>query len=163
MVMIHQIAMSAEAPPVSRKVVLWVAAALAVLLAALAGYGIAGGFAPKLGPRVAAEAIQAWQSGDRAAVDAAYAPSARVVLDGRTLAAGRAGITSAIKSSLGLGDTYAQVGTVAQYSIRGGDIYVSGLVEVDGPQHPGGEFLTTLYQIRDGQVIHQVFTPAPPG
>lgn len=163
MVMIHQIAMSGEAPPVSRKAVLWVAGALAVLLAALAGYGVAGGFSAKLGPRVAAEAVQAWQSGDRADVDAVYAPSARLVLDGRTIATGRAAITAAINTVRGLGDTYRQVGSVAQYSIRGGDVYVSSLVEVDGPQHPGGDLLLTLYQIRDGQVIRQTVAQAPPG
>lgn len=162
MVLTHQIAMSSEAPRGTRRVPLVVAAVLSALLVGLFGYIAGGGFAPHPGSQVADSVARAWKSGDQSAVSTLYAPHAELLVDGSLAATGPEAIGRTIRADLAAGDSVRSLGAVTTYGIPGGDRYVSGLVEVSGPDHPGGDVYELLLQVRDGLVVRQTLTPSEP-
>lgn len=104
--------------------------------------------------------MEAWATGDQAAIDAIYAEDAQMVLDGETIAENREEMTSTISGAIGIGNTYRQVGSVVEYVASDDDLYVATLVEVVGPGHPTGVPVVGFYRVRDGKVIRHVFIDA---
>lgn len=62
----------------------------------------------------------------------------------------------AIATAIGIGNTYTQVGPVAE----DGDMYIGTLVDVVGGAHPNGDPLVGFYRVRNGEVIRHVFMGA---
>jgi hypothetical protein len=104
--------------------------------------------------------MEAWASGEDAAIEAAYDPAVVMILDGDELAADRDGIASVIRGAKRFGNTYAQVGPVSEYQHTSGDTFVATLVEVRGAGHPQGDAAVGFYRVRDGKVIRHVFMDA---
>jgi ketosteroid isomerase-like protein len=101
--------------------------------------------------------MEAWATGDQAAIDAIYAEDVQMVLDGGTIAENREEMTSTISGAISIGNTYRQVGSVVEYVASDDDLYVATLVEVVGPGHPTGVPIVGFYRVRDGKVIRHVF------
>jgi hypothetical protein len=139
---------------------------VAVLLAGVAGYAIAGGFSSdsSTGQGVSDRVMDAWATGDTTAIEAAYAPGVQLVLIydelEEVIASNRSEISAAIRGAIGMGNTYTQIGPVATYVGPDGDLYVSSLVEVKGAGHPDGSPLIGFYRVRDGRVTRQIFLDA---
>lgn len=134
---------------------LLVAAVLAVLLAGLGGYALAGGFSTSEGQDVADSVIQVWRSGDVEDMNAIYAPTIEFTLDGATSTLSREQLRANIQTSLtesGLTgeDAIRQIGPVAELTDGDGDLYVSTMVELGGVPYSG------FYRVRDGKVISHV-------
>ncbi len=104
--------------------------------------------------------MEVWATGDPAEIDAIYAEDVQMVLDGEMIADNRERITSVILGAIDAGNTYRQVGPVAEYVAANGDVYVATLVEVVGAGHPTGVPVVGFYRVRDGQVIRHVFMDA---
>ncbi len=112
------------------------------------------------GQSISEKVMQAWATGDPAAIEAVYAPDVVMKVDGETAAAGRDPIASVIRNAIKYGNTYRQVGPVIEYRASDGDLYVTTTVEVVGPDHPKGDPVIGFYRVRDGQVIHHIFIDA---
>lgn len=108
----------------------------------------------------AAMVMKAWASGDAADIEAVYASDVRMILDTQTLASDRDEITGVITEAIGIGNTYEQVGPVAEYVASGGDTYIATVVKVTGIAHQTGVPVVGFYRVRDGKVIRHVFMDA---
>jgi hypothetical protein len=133
-----------------------VAAVLAVMLAGLGGYALAGGFSTSEGQRVADSVIQVWRTGDVEDMQAIYAPTVEFGLDGESSAISREQLRADIQimlteSGLTGEDAISQVGPVAELTDGDGDLYVSTMVELGGVPYSG------FYRVRDGKVVSQEF------
>lgn len=113
-----------------------------------------------VGASISEMVMEAWATGDQADIDTVYAENVRMVLDDETLAENREEITSVITGAIGIGNTYRQVGPVAEHLAADGDLYVATLVEVVGIGHPEGVPVVGFYRVRDGKVIRHVFMDA---
>lgn len=149
----------------------WLVAAIAlagILVAAIGGYSVAGGFTAESaapGQDVADRVATAWATGDAASIAAAYDPKVQVVLvyddTEDVIATNINELTTAIKGAIGFGNTYQQVGPVAYYrSAEDGDVFVASLVEVKGMAHTVGDPLVGFYRVRNGKVTRHVFMDA---
>jgi len=112
------------------------------------------------GQSISEKVMQAWATGDQAAIEAVYAPGVVLKVDDGTAAAGRDPIASVIRNAIKYGNSYRQVGPVIEYRASDGDLYVTTTVEVVGPDHPKGDPVIGFYRVRDGQVIHHIFMDA---
>lgn len=133
-----------------------VAAVLAVVLAALGGYALAGGFSTSEGQHVADSVIQVWRTGNVADMNATYAPNVEVGGDGNTAMLSRAQLQANIQTGLRLSgatgeNVIRQIGPVSEYRDGNGDLYVSTLVETYGVPY------SAVYRVRDGKVIAQEY------
>ena len=139
---------------------------LALFLAGLAGYAIAGGFTSESsrGQEMSDGVMEAWATGDAASIAATYDPAVQVLLvyDGTedVVAKNAKELTEAINGAIGFGNTYRQIGPVSTYQTEGGDLYVASTVEVTGPGHPEGVPLVGFYRVRNGRIIRHVFLDA---
>ena len=104
--------------------------------------------------------MEAWATGEQADIDAVYAENVRMVLDDETVAENRDEITSVITGAISFGNTYQQIGPVADYFAANGDLYIATLVEVVGAGHPDGDPIVGFYRVKDGKVIRHVFIDA---
>jgi cell division protein FtsB len=112
------------------------------------------------GESIAELAMEAWATGDQAAIDAIYAEDVQMVIDGETIAENREEMTSTLNAALGIGNTYRLVGSTVEYVASDDDLYVAALVEVVGLGHPTGVPVVGFFRIRDGKVIRHVFIDA---
>ncbi len=112
------------------------------------------------GESIAEMVMNAWAGGDQADIRAVYAEDVRMVVDADTLASNRQELTELIRGVIDFGNTYRQVGPVAEYLASGGDTFIATLVEVVGPGHPTGVPIVGFYRVRDGEVIRHVFIDA---
>ncbi len=104
--------------------------------------------------------MEAWSGGDTAAIERIYDTDVVMVLDGDTVAENRQQITEIVEGAIGIGNTYQQIGSVAEYTDSNGDLFIATLVEVVGPGHPTGDPIVGFYRVRDGKVIRHVFMDA---
>ena len=135
---------------------LLVAAVLAVVLAGLGGYALAGGFSTSEGQRVADSVIQVWRTGNVEDMNAIYAPTVEFGLDGDTSTISREQLRANIQVSLTNSgqtgeDAISQVGPVAELADGDGDLYVTTMVEMGGVSYSG------FYRVHDGMVVSHVF------
>lgn len=137
------------------------------LLAVLALAAVACSAAPTVSQGASASAkstaalvMKAWASGDSADIEAVYATDVRMILDTDTLASDREEIAGVITEAIGIGNTYEQVGPVAEYVAADGDTYIATVVKVTGIGHPSGVPVVGFYRVRDGKVIRHVFMDA---
>lgn len=134
--------------------------------AGLAGYALAGGFSSESNPgqEVSSKVMSVWASGDRAAINALYAPnvSLNLVYPGSspTGDTNRKQVTRTIDNAIAFGNTYKQIGPVTSYTAADGDMYVSSLFEVKGPGHPDGVPLVGFYRVHDGKIVQHIFMDA---
>ena len=133
-----------------------VAAVLAVVLACLGGYALAGGFSTSEGQRVADSVIQVWRTGNVDDMKAIYAPTVEFGMDGKSSTMTREELRASIQSGLTLSglsgeDAIKQVGPVAELTDGDGDLYVSTMVDLAGVPYSG------FYRVRDGKVIAHEF------
>lgn len=149
---------SPSAPPRrSSRLVLVVAAVLAVVLAAFGGYALAGGFSTSEGQTVSDNVLQAWRTGDVDDMKAAYAPTVEFVMDDASSTLTREQLRANIQTNLTMAglwdepDAVQQIGPVAEYTDGDGDLYVTSMVDVNGSPMSG------FYRVRDGKVISHVF------
>lgn len=139
---------------------------VAILLAGIAGYAIAGGFTSEAsrGQEVSDRVMKAWATGDAGAIAATYDPAVKVVLvydnTEDVIARNAKDLTTTIQGAIGFGNTYTQIGPVSTYEAEDGDLYVASTVEVRGPGHPNGAPLVGFYRIHHGKVIRHIFLDA---
>ena len=133
-----------------------VAAVLAVVLAGLGGYALAGGFSTSEGQRVADSVIQVWRTGNVEDMNAIYAPTVAFGADGQTATMPREQLRARIQIGLTMSgatgeDAIKQIGPVAELRDGDGDLYVSTMVDLAGVPYSG------FYRVRDGKVIAHEF------
>ena len=104
--------------------------------------------------------MEAWASGDDAAIEAVYDPAVVMIIDGDELAADRDEIAAVIKGAVRFGNTYTQVGPVSEYQHTSGDTFVAMLLEVRGAGHPQGDPVVGFLRVHDGKVTRHVFMDA---
>lgn len=113
------------------------------------------------GDAVAAMVMTAFETGDRADVEAVYAPDVQMVIDEQMVASDREELVAVMGTALAAGNSYEQIGPVVEYTGADGDLYVATVVVVMGPGHPPeGDPHVGFYRVRDGQVIRHVFIDA---
>jgi hypothetical protein len=138
----------------------------AIVVAAIVGYAVAGGFTTESprGQDVADSVMQAWATGDSASIAAVYDPAVKVVLiydnTEHVIASSAKELIGVIKGAIGLGNTYRQIGPVASYEAKDSDLYVTSMVEVKGLGHPNGDPLVGFYRVRNGKVTKHIFMDA---
>jgi len=130
------------------------------LLPVLLVLGACGSSGGGTGESIGDLVMEAWSSGDPAAIERIYDTDVVMVLDGDTIAEDRQQIAGIIEGAIGIGNTYQQMGSVAEYTASNGDLFVATLVEVVGPGHPAGDPIVGFYRVRDGKVIRHVFMDA---
>lgn len=134
----------------------------AVLLAGIGGYAIAGGFTSESSPgqEVADAVVNAYSTGDAATIAATYDPAVKVVLiydkAEHVVARSAKELTGVIKDSIAFGATLKQIGPVATYRAKDGDLYVAATSELTSPSHPDGIPIVGFYRVHNGKVIRQV-------
>ena len=135
---------------------------IAILLAGAAGYALAGGFTTESTPGqdAADRVLNAYATGDPAAIAAAYDPAVKVVLiyDGteHVIARNINEQTGVIKNAIATGDTLKQIGPVSTYEAANGDLYVAHTIELTSPNHPQGIPIIGFYRVHNGKVIRQI-------
>ena len=135
---------------------------MAVLLAAVAGYAIAGGFASgsSTGQSIADKVMNAYATGDAAAIAATYDPAVKVLLiyDGaeHVIASSAKEEAGVIKDSIASGVTLKQIGPVSTYEAPNGDLYVAHTIELTSPSHPQGIPIIGFYRVHNGKVTRQI-------
>ena len=149
----------------SRHVSSWLVAGIAlvaIVLAGIAGYAIAGGFTTESSPGQGAadRVMKAFATPDAASISAAYDPALKVSLiwDGteHVIATNAREEAAAIREGLAIGNTYRQIGPVSTYEAPNGDLYVAHIIEVKGPGHPNGDPIIGFYRVHNGKVIQQI-------
>ena len=147
----------------------WPAAALglALVIAGLVGYAVAGGFtgeATSPGQAVADRVNNVWATADPAAIRATYAANVKFLLEmpgERAQFSNRAQLADTIHSAVIVaGYTYTQIGPVSSYTAADGDMYVTSLIEIRGSGHPSGVPAVGFYRVHNGKVIRQIFMDA---
>lgn len=143
----------------------WLVAAFglaAIVLAGIAGYAIAGGFTTESTPGqdVANRVMNAYTTGDAAAIAATYDPAVKVILafDNKehVVATNAKELADAVNGGLAYGNTYKLIGPVSTYEAASGDLYVAHIMEVKGPDHPNGDPVIGFLRVHHGKVIQQV-------
>jgi hypothetical protein len=135
---------------------------VAIVMAGIAGYAIAGGFTTESAPGqdVADRVMNAYTTGDSAAIAAAYDPAVKVVLaydnTEHVVATNTKELADAINGGLAYGNTYRLIGPVSTYEAANGDLYVAHIMEVKGPGHPNGDPVIGFLRVHDGKVIQQI-------
>jgi hypothetical protein len=105
---------------------------------------------------------QAWTPEyDEAKVEAIYDPEVLMMIDMEVYAADREEIKSLIRSALGAGNRYTQIGQEIDYVDEDGDLYLASIVEVTGVAHQTGDPVIGFWRVRDGKVIRHIFMFAP--
>ena len=140
----------------------WLVAIVIVLVAAaaLVGYATAVGLSTSDGQAVSDRVMGVWATGEQADIDSTYAPGVVMSIDGEQVAGNRDEIGAVIAGAIGIGNTYTQVGPVAEYETANGDLYVATLVDVVGPGHPIGTPVIGFYRVRDGMVDRHILLAA---
>jgi hypothetical protein len=135
---------------------------VAIVLAGVVGYAIAGGFTTESSPgqKVADRVLNAYATGDAASIAATYDPAVKVVLiyDGaeHVIASNAKEETGVIKDAIASGVTLKQIGAVSTYEAEDGDLYVAHSIELTSPTHPNGIPVIGFYRVHDGKVIRQI-------
>jgi hypothetical protein len=135
---------------------------VAVLLAGVAGYAIAGGFASdsSTGQDISDKVMNAYATGDAASIAAIYDPAVKVVLiyEGaeHVIAGNAKEEAGVIKDAIASGVTLKQIGPVSTYEAADGDLYVANITELKSPSHPDGIPVIGFYRVHNGKVIAQI-------